>query len=67
MLEKIKNWFDEVIEDIIQISDAIGNTKHWCLFAFLKGHVIGCVIIYWLIVLSALVTGKVWNLEDRDQ
>lgn len=65
MLKKFKNWLDEVVEDMEQISDAISNTKHWCLFAFLKGHVEGCVVVYWVIILSALITRKKWDLVDR--
>lgn len=29
---------------------------------YLTGHIIGCVLFYWIMVIASYATGKKWNL-----
>ena len=66
MLEKIKDFKNDAEEVYEGIDGTLINSKYWPVWYFIKGHVIGCVIIYWLLIVGAGITHKKWGLVDRE-
>ena len=63
----IKKFKEDLKNIAIGIEDTLDGTTFWPLWYFIKGHIIGCVIIYWLLVIGAAITGKKWDLVEKDQ
>ena len=57
-------------EDYVKIHDGIDDvlmdTVLWPVWYFIKGHIEGCVIVYWFFIITALITKKKWSLVERD-
>lgn len=66
MIEKIKEFKNDVEEVYNGIDETLSEAKFWPIWYFVKGHIIGCVIIYWLLVITATVTHKKWGLIDGE-
>ena len=63
----IKNLKEDYVKICVGIEETLDDTVLWPFWYFIKGHIIGCVIVYWLIVIGAAITGKKWDLVERDQ
>lgn len=66
MIEKIKEFKNDAEEVYEGIEETLSQAKFWPVWYFLKVHIIGCVIIYWLLTIGAGITHKKWDLVDRE-
>ena len=65
-LTMIKTLKEDYVKIHDGIDDVLMDTVLWPVWYFIKGHIEGCVIVYWFFIITALITKKKWSLVERD-
>lgn len=66
MIEKIKAFKEDAEEVYEGIDGTLINSKYWPVWYFIKGHIIACVGIYWILILGSAITHKKLGFIDRE-